>query len=78
VIDTPMGTHVSSDSWGACAECHVLVDAGESEPLVIRALRGFVEQEGEQDPEVMALLAGMFAGVHRSFFAARLGDAQPL
>lgn len=71
VVETPIGTHASSDPWGACDPCHELIEAGDQEGLVQRALANF-------DGPVPAELAAMFHEVQAAFFAARLGDARPL
>lgn len=78
VFETPLGTHTSSDPWGACAECAALIEANDREPLVIRALQAFVAEHGAQPVDVMRDIAAMLTAVQGRFFAARLGDAQPL
>lgn len=77
VVELPV-THMSSDPWAACAECHAAIEADDREGLAQRAFLGFVAQEGEPPAAVKAQLLAMFREVQGAFFAARLGDAQPL
>jgi hypothetical protein len=78
VYETPVGTHVSSDPWGACSDCHALIEANDRNGLVERSLQTFVARDGEPPAEDRALIVAMLRDVQASFFAARLGDAQPL
>lgn len=78
VFEAPTGTHVSSDPWGACAECHALIEADDRDGLARRSLRAFTAENPHADREAVHAVATMLADVQGRFFAARLGDAQPL
>jgi hypothetical protein len=67
-----LGPSITTDPWTACATCHALIEADDRGALTARAVcagdrQGF-------PPE----LAPMFAELHARFFAARIGDAQPV
>lgn len=78
MVETPAGTHVSSDPWAACAECLKLVAANDRDGLLERALHNLAQSEGPLPAELIAELRPMFAETQRRFFAGRIGDAQPL
>lgn len=74
ILETPVGTHVSNDPWGACTECHDLIEAGDRPGLAERSGTAFLLEHGELPPEIVTLLIE----VQASFFAKRLGDPEPV
>jgi hypothetical protein len=78
VVETPIGTHASSDPWGACADCHAMIEANDRDGLVQRSSANFAREQGATSAEDLAFIARMIRDVQAGFFAARLGDPQPL
>ena len=66
--------HIITDSigdWAACAECRRLIEAGDSEALLNRSVRMFVERFGSAWPELVDELRR----AHQGFFQHRCGLA---
>lgn len=78
VIDTPIARHVTTDPWGACAECHALIEASDHDAIVERAVERAAGEFGGTIPdELRAMLAESFATVQRQFHLERLGAPLP-
>jgi hypothetical protein len=72
IVETPIGTHVTSDPWGACAECRALIEADDRAGLARRSLDNFAADDGPAPAQV----ARTVVEIQRGFFDNRLGDAQ--
>lgn len=63
----------SEGGWAACEECRQLVDAGDREGLVRRALA--TQCSNEKHLKTLKALEAHLRDVHERFFKHRLGDA---
>ncbi len=61
----------SIGAWAACEECHVLIEAGEHEALLLRSVQKFIELYGI----VLPGLVEDTGRIHSRFFAHRCGPA---
>lgn len=77
IIDTPLVRHVSTDSWGACDECHALIEADEHDVIVLRAVKKAIAEVGPIPESILVTLVESIATVQRQFHAERLGAPLP-
>jgi hypothetical protein len=72
-IPTATGRLISESvgDWAACAECRRMIEAGDSEALLNRSVRTFVEIFGHAGPDLVEDLRR----VHQGFFTHRCGLA---
>lgn len=86
LVDSPAGADLSDDEWAACESCHALIQAGDVDGLIERALDeqpvnqppGLTEDENVElwyPPRAIRALA-MRRNVE-GFFAARSGEPVP-
>jgi hypothetical protein len=75
VIETPAGIQASRTPWAACELCAPLIDAGDRDGLVERALGGFIVENGELPEGMCAPLRAILRDAHAQFFANREGEA---
>jgi hypothetical protein len=65
----------SNGGWGACHACHAIIERGDREALLARAI-AMIGTFG-QDPEFDAAMTAAMRELHAQFFAHRLGPALP-
>lgn len=77
IIDSPTGRHVSTDPWGACDECHALIETDQPDMIVARAAHNALAEVGPVPDDIALMVVTSIATVQRQFHAERLGAPQP-
>lgn len=82
----PAGAEMSNDAWGACDECHALIEAGEYEKLADRCLEIQMQRfpvpalkaaQPKQREEILASVKRDMLIQFEKFQAKRKGEAIP-
>lgn len=73
MIATADVTHVSRDPWGACQECHDLIDADDRHGLLDRSAASLEAANGPFDEGTRVFMRNTLEGIQEQFFMGRIG-----